>query len=119
MIFPLQLCFFFVEDGEQKEERTPHGISTSEDLTNEVLTSLDIPSQVRMTNIRTLRFLLPFICRRITGQNLPTELVQRILDSEYWGFSREEAECHRQSLMKDRVMDSNAISGGGFSLCEH
>ncbi|KAJ6594273.1 hypothetical protein B0H19DRAFT_1246959 [Mycena capillaripes] len=113
------LCFFLVEDGEAPENRTSHGIIMFEEHSNEVLTTADVPSQVRMTNIRTLRFLLPFICQRITGKNLPAELVQLILDRENWGFSREEAERHRQSLMKDRVVDADAVVGDSYTLCEH
>ncbi|KAJ7680682.1 hypothetical protein DFH06DRAFT_1464841 [Mycena polygramma] len=113
------LCFFLVEDD---EPRHSHGFWLTKKLTNPVLTTSDVPSQIRMTNIRTLRFLLGLICRRITGQILPAELVQRILDSEYWGMSREDAERHRQSLMKDRVIDpkpKQAWRSIGFSLCEH
>ncbi|KAJ7454732.1 hypothetical protein FB451DRAFT_1373392 [Mycena latifolia] len=113
------LCFFLVDDDDEEENESYHGVSF-QGLKNQVLTSSDIPSQVRMTNIRTLRFLLPFICRHLTDQNLPPELVQRILDSAYWGFSREEAERHRRNLMKDRVILTDAAtSRGGFSLCEH
>ncbi|KAF7357695.1 BZ3500-MvSof-1268-A1-R1-Chr11-1g03198 protein [Mycena venus] len=116
------LCFFLVEDGEAPKgaERTSHGITMFNEPQNDVvLTSSDLPSQQRMTNIRTLRFLLPFICQRVTGQNLPAELVQRILEFGYWGFTREDAERHRRSLMKDRVADVEETEGSRFSLCEH
>ncbi|KAJ7680683.1 hypothetical protein DFH06DRAFT_1315428 [Mycena polygramma] len=113
------LCFFLVEDGEWRDS---HGIYMMKEPTNPVLTTSDVPFQVRMTNIRTLRFLVAFICRHITGQILPAELVQLILDSEYWGISREDAERHRRSLMKDRVINAETKrweSMTGFSLCEH
>jgi hypothetical protein len=108
-----------VDDDNELEDIEYHGF-TFYGLTNQVLTSSDVPSQARMSNFRTLRFLLPFICRRLTGQNLPQELVDNILRSTHWGFSREEAEHHRRSLMKDRVIATEAgLSGSGFSLCEH
>ncbi|KAJ7835971.1 hypothetical protein B0H13DRAFT_2288278 [Mycena leptocephala] len=113
------LCFFLVDDDNELEDIEYHGF-TFYGLTNQVLTSSDVPFQARMSNFRTLRFLLPFICRRLTGQNLPQELVDNILRSTHWGFSREEAERHRRSLMKDRVIATEAgSSGSGFSLCEH
>ncbi|KAJ6588743.1 hypothetical protein B0H19DRAFT_1057870 [Mycena capillaripes] len=115
------LCFFLVDDDDEEsesEDKEYHGI-TFQALKNQVLTSCDIPSQARMANFRTLRFVLPFICLRLTGKNLPPELVQHILQSTDWGFSREEAERHRRRLMKDRVVATEASLGGDFSLCEH
>ncbi|KAJ7284568.1 hypothetical protein C8J57DRAFT_1497468 [Mycena rebaudengoi] len=116
------LCFFLVDD----EHHDPgsdytryHGI-TYKNLRNKVLTTSDIPYQVRTTNFRTLRILLPFVCQNLIGQNLPAELVQRILDFGDWGFTREEAEQYRRGLMKDRVMSADETdSRCRFSLCEH
>ncbi|KAJ6577438.1 hypothetical protein B0H19DRAFT_1119924 [Mycena capillaripes] len=116
------LCFFLVDDDDENSEsadKNYHGL-TFENLTNRVLTSSDVPLQARMTNFRTLRFLLPLICLRLTGQNLPPELVQHIFQAASWGFSREEAERHRHNLMKDRVIGADATSiNDTFSLCEH
>ncbi|KAJ7284565.1 hypothetical protein C8J57DRAFT_1216984 [Mycena rebaudengoi] len=113
------LCFFLVDDdddndSEWKEEMDEdgnrsrskythyHGLAF-QNLSNRVLTTCDIPYQERMTNFRTLRFLLPMICRNLVGHQLPPELVQHILNSGHWGFTREDAEQFRRSLMKDRV----------------
>ncbi|KAJ7352391.1 hypothetical protein DFH08DRAFT_805641 [Mycena albidolilacea] len=115
------LCFFLVDDDEEhfdSEDKEYHGI-TFHKLTNQVLTTFDVPFQARMSNFRTLQFILPFICRRLTGQNLPPELVQHILQSAHWGFSREEAERHCRNLMKDRVIATEESSRNDFSLCEH
>ncbi|KAJ7293978.1 hypothetical protein C8J57DRAFT_1270505 [Mycena rebaudengoi] len=117
------LCFFLVDDDEDhftSEDKEYHGIKYI-NLTNQVLTSSDIPYQGRMTNFRTLRILLPFVCRTLIGQTLPPELVQRILDSGDWGYTREEAEQHRRGLMRDRAI--GAVVGENhrldYSLCEH
>ncbi|KAJ7841354.1 hypothetical protein B0H14DRAFT_1047587 [Mycena olivaceomarginata] len=114
------LCFFLVDDDEEhfdSEDKEYHEITFH--LTNQVLTTSDVPFQARMSTFRTLQFILPFICRRLTGQNLPPELVQHILQSAHWGFSREEAERHRRNLMKDRVIATEESSRNDFSLCEH
>jgi hypothetical protein len=108
------------EDHFTSEDKEYHGIKYI-NLTNQVLTSSDIPYQGRMTNFRTLRILLPFVCRTLIGQTLPPELVQRILDSGDWGYTREEAEQHRRGLMRDRAI--GAVVGENhrldYSLCEH
>ncbi|KAJ7284557.1 hypothetical protein C8J57DRAFT_1708995 [Mycena rebaudengoi] len=116
------LCFFLVDDDHHdpgSNYTCYHGI-TYKNLRNKVLTTSDIPYQVRTTNFRTLRILLPFVCQNLIGQNLPAELVQRILEFGDWGFTREEAEQYRRSLMKDRVMSTDKTdSRRHFSLCEH
>ncbi|KAJ7665929.1 hypothetical protein DFH06DRAFT_262963 [Mycena polygramma] len=88
-------------------------------LVPRVLTAADVPLQMRGTNLRTPRVLLPIVCERLTGQRLPPELVQHILEVGYWGFSREEAERHRRLLMRDRVVRETYRDLDGYSLCEH
>ncbi|KAJ6560157.1 hypothetical protein B0H19DRAFT_109647 [Mycena capillaripes] len=101
---------------ENDDDKEYHGLYLFA-LQRRVLTTADVSLQMRGTNFRTLRVLLPFICEQLTGRRLPAELVQCVLDAGNWGFSREEAERHRRRLMKDRVVPDQYFSG--FSLCEH
>ncbi|KAF7334430.1 Heat shock 70 kDa protein 12B [Mycena venus] len=101
-----------------EHERTYHGVWFSQ-LPGRVVTAADVPLQIRGTNFRTLRVLLPFVCQQLTGKRLPPELVQYVLDVGYWGFSREEAERHRRLLMQDRVVRDTRRDHWGYSLCEH
>lgn len=74
-----------------------------------VPTTADIPSQERLTNTPTLHFLLPIICQRLTGHNLPRELSEHIVHFLDLGMTREQAETHRRALMRDRkVTNSDA-----------
>lgn len=102
---------------DSEHERFYHGLYLS-NLPGRVVTAADVPLQIRGTNFRTLRVLLPFVCRQLTGQRLPPELVQYVLDVGYWGFSREEAERHRRLLMQDRVVRDTRREYE-YSLCEH
>jgi hypothetical protein len=107
------------EQSDSEYEKVYHALWLTK-LPRRVLTTADVPLQMRGTNFRTLRVLLPFVCEQLTGQRLPSELVQWILDVGYWGFSREEAERHRRCLMKDRVVPGSLSHGSrGYSLCEH
>ncbi|KAF7364731.1 Heat shock 70 kDa protein 12B [Mycena venus] len=102
---------------DSENETFYHGLYLS-NLPGRVITAADVPLQIRGTNFRTLRVLLPFVCQRLTGQRLPPELVQNVLDVGYWGFSREEAERHRRLLMQDRVVRDTRREHE-YSLCEH
>ncbi|KAJ7872308.1 hypothetical protein B0H14DRAFT_3438991 [Mycena olivaceomarginata] len=107
------------EQSDSEDEKKYHALWLTK-LPRRVLTTADVPLQMRGTNFRTLRVLLPFVCEQLTGQRLPPELVEWILDVGYWGFSREEAERHRRCLMKDRVVPGSLSHGPrGYSLCEH
>jgi hypothetical protein len=73
-----------------------------------VLSSVDVPSQVRACSLPTLRFLLGVAFRQRTrgGRSLPVELADIIVGTALagggLGITREEAEIRRRALMADR-----------------
>jgi hypothetical protein len=67
-----------------------------------VLTSSDVPSEMRACNFPTLRWILPLICYRITGKLFPLALTEQVLHSAYFGISREMAELRRRAFMEER-----------------
>ena len=95
-----------------------HGFSYHRLKNGSVLTTSDVPSQRREPILYSV---LPRVCRKLTGKNLPAELVAHIIDLGDLGLSREMAEIHRRLLMKDRkVIPTTPDSGDGlYSLCEH
>lgn len=104
-----QLCFFLVQDDIVDEPYILYpGFSYRGLKRMKVLTTMDVPTQERGTNFRTLHFLLPFICKHLTNKSFPPELVDSVIGSVDQGMTREMAEKHRRELMKDRkVTDPN------------
>ncbi|KAE9395191.1 hypothetical protein BT96DRAFT_159582 [Gymnopus androsaceus JB14] len=86
-----------------------------------VLTTAQVPMQMRKCNQATLLKLLPWISAKITGGTpLPPELVTIIWEYASAGtMTREEAEGHRLRLMEDRKVGSRAGQWNTYSLCEH
>ncbi|KAF5392719.1 hypothetical protein D9757_000817 [Collybiopsis confluens] len=118
------LCFFLVDDKVQNERYVSyHGFSFTGLEKMKVLTTSEVPMQMRKTNERTLLALLPTICETLTGTALPVELVVLI-----WNIMREgtmmraEAETNRLTLIEDRrVTDPTRrnLGNDAYSLCEH
>jgi hypothetical protein len=81
-----------------------------------VLSSVDVPSQMRACNLPTLRFLLGVAFRQRTrGQRVaPTELIEMIVNAALadggLGITREEAEIRRRALMADRKVGSVGVN---------
>ncbi|KAE9388782.1 hypothetical protein BT96DRAFT_1025294 [Gymnopus androsaceus JB14] len=88
-----------------------------------VLTTSQIPMQIRKCNEPTFLALLPLISAQLTkGTPLPPELVAIIWEYVSAGtMTREEAEGHRLKLMNDRKVDPRHSGDwdGTYSLCEH
>lgn len=89
-----------------------------------VLTTSEVPIQMRKCNEATLLTLLPLVSAKLTGTPLPPELVAVIWEYVSIGtMSRENAEKHRLALMEDRKIKSEDIGWNSFqntySLCEH
>ncbi|KAJ3823219.1 hypothetical protein F5880DRAFT_561241 [Lentinula raphanica] len=87
-----------------------------------VLTTSEVPNQMRKANESTIRALLPTISVKLTGKEMPPELVDIIWKHAFAEtFSREEAEKHRLELMKDRKIKLQSRHGFDttYSLCEH
>jgi hypothetical protein len=98
----LQLCFFLVEDDNLESDQVSyHGFSYHELKNLSVLTTMDVPWQRRCSD-PTLQFILCDACRKLTGSNLPVELVAHIASLMDVGLSREKAEDHRRQLMNER-----------------
>lgn len=73
-----------------------------------VLTTSEVPMQIRKINEPTLKMLLPWISNNLIGTELPPELVEVIWEYLSEGtMPRAEVEKHRLSLMDDRK-----VSGG-------
>ncbi|KAF9060538.1 hypothetical protein BDP27DRAFT_1370453 [Rhodocollybia butyracea] len=116
----IQFCFFLVDDTVQdRSENHFPGIEV-EGLENmNVLTTSEVPMQMRRCNEPTMFALISAISADLTGRALPPELLNII-----WGYasegtlSREEAEMHRLRLMKDRRV-SHRTAKDYYSLCEH
>ncbi|KAJ3755634.1 hypothetical protein EV360DRAFT_85726 [Lentinula raphanica] len=117
------LCFFLVDDSVQNETwilRPGFVLTGLRDMN--VLTTSEVPNQMRKTNEPTIRALLPSISMALTGKELPPELVEIIRQYAFAGtFSREEAEQYRLELMSDRKIKTQRRYGFGqtYSLCEH
>ncbi|KAF5384697.1 hypothetical protein D9757_006244 [Collybiopsis confluens] len=117
------LCFFLVDDTVQDESYVSYpGFSFTGLQNMKVLTTSEVPMQMRKTNEPTLLALLPKISEKLTGTALPAELVVLI-----WKFvaegaiGREEAEKNRLALIVDRRVKSSRrqIGNDTYSLCEH
>ncbi|KIK68298.1 hypothetical protein GYMLUDRAFT_35681 [Collybiopsis luxurians FD-317 M1] len=116
------LCFFLVDDIIQNETYVSHQGFSFKGLQNmNVLTTSQIPMQMRKINEPTLQALLPKISARLTGTALPPELIAIIWRYVSEGtLSREEAEKSRLALMNDRrVKGRRAYREDTYSLCEH
>ncbi|KAJ3710145.1 hypothetical protein C8R42DRAFT_381127 [Lentinula raphanica] len=117
------LCFFLVDDSVQNEvwvSRPGFVIKGLRDMN--VLTTSEVPNQMRKANEPTIRALLPTISVKLTGKEMPPELVDIIWKHAFAEtFSREEAEKHRLELMKDRKIKLQSRHGFDqtYSLCEH
>jgi hypothetical protein len=56
------------------------------------------------------------------GVRLPPEIMVHILKLAKWGFTKEEANAHREALMKERkyyIDANNRQWQRSFSFCEH
>ncbi|KAE9388784.1 hypothetical protein BT96DRAFT_1003878 [Gymnopus androsaceus JB14] len=117
------LCFFLVDDTIQNETWISHHGFTFRGLEKmNVLTTSQIPMQIRKCNEPTFLALLPLISAQLTkGTPLPPELVAIIWEYVSAGtMTREEAEEHRLKLMADRkVAPSRPGHWDTYSLCEH
>jgi hypothetical protein len=92
-----------VDDGDLEEDTIHyHGFAYSGLQNLSVLTTADVPFQKR--DDLALHTLLPKACLRLTGKNLPVELVIQIMESGHLGLSREMAEHHRRRLMQERMV---------------
>ncbi|KAJ3969664.1 hypothetical protein EV361DRAFT_963930 [Lentinula raphanica] len=117
------LCFFLVDDSVQNEtwvSRPGFAISGLEDMN--VLTTSEVPNQMRKANEPTIRALLRTISTKLTGKELPPELVAIMWKYAFSGtISRGEAEEYRLELMSDRKIKPQTRYGFGpsYSLCEH
>jgi len=95
-----------VDDSDLEEDTIHyHGFSYSGLENLSVLTTADVPFQKRGDS--TLHVLLPKACFRLTGKNLPAELVNHIIVSDNLGLSRELAEHHRRQLMQERKVNDD------------
>ncbi|KAJ3725634.1 hypothetical protein DFJ43DRAFT_1088486 [Lentinula guzmanii] len=117
------LCFFLVDDSVQEERIIIQPGFSIRGLQNmNVLTTSEVPIQMRKTNEPTMRALIPKISAKLTGQELPVELVEIIWMYASTGtMTREEAEEHRLALMTDRKIKLMLRYGyeQTYSLCEH
>ncbi|KAJ3767263.1 hypothetical protein FB446DRAFT_755463 [Lentinula raphanica] len=119
----LQLCFFLVDDSVKNEVWVSRPGFVIKGLRGmNVLTTSEVPNQMRKANEPTIRALLPTISVKLTGKEMPPELVDIIWKHAFAEtFSREEAEKHRLELMKDRKIKLQSRHGFDttYSLCEH
>jgi hypothetical protein len=73
-----------------------------------VLTTSEIPIQMRKCNHPTMLVLLPWISEKLIGQALPLELAEVIWQYASEGtMTREDAERYRLELMNDRKVGMN------------
>ncbi|KAF9062786.1 hypothetical protein BDP27DRAFT_1406090 [Rhodocollybia butyracea] len=102
------LCFFLVDDTSHEEEIHHHGFSLKGLGSMNVLTTSEVPMQMRKCNKPTMFTLISKISTRLTGGTaLPPELLDIIWRYISEGtLTREEAEMHRLMLMQctDSVM---------------
>ncbi|KAL0961437.1 hypothetical protein HGRIS_006382 [Hohenbuehelia grisea] len=118
------LCFFLVDDttAATDDEVVLPGMTYSGLKDQVVLTTSDVPRQLRGTNIPSLHVLLPWVSEQLIGKRLPPELVEHIVESTDLGLTREVAERHRRAFMADRkikVSEENKMWESEYSLCEH
>ncbi|KAF9064501.1 hypothetical protein BDP27DRAFT_1425790 [Rhodocollybia butyracea] len=115
------LCFFLVDDTVQNETYiSRHGFSI-EGLENmNVLTTSEVPMQMRKCNEPTMRALISAISASLVGGiPLPRELIDIIWKYVSEGtLTREDAEIYRLKLMGDRKV-STFNTRNDYSLCEH
>ncbi|KAF9064498.1 hypothetical protein BDP27DRAFT_1333464 [Rhodocollybia butyracea] len=104
-----KLCFFLVDDTVQdKSEISYPGFSIDGLQDINVLTTSEIPMQMRKCNEPTMRALISVI-----------SLIDIIWKYVSEGtLSREDAEMYRLTLMRDRKV-STTIEENNYSLCEH
>ncbi|KAJ3848017.1 hypothetical protein EV368DRAFT_68627 [Lentinula lateritia] len=118
------LCFFLVDDsGSQSSPsrssafdyiRKP-GFSISGLSQMNVLTTSEIPMQERKTNDPTIRAFLRTISLKLTGQEIPPELIEIIFDYALEGtLKREDAERHRLALMSERKVQVKGRYGRAY-----
>ncbi|KAF9066716.1 hypothetical protein BDP27DRAFT_1423620 [Rhodocollybia butyracea] len=117
----LQFCFFLVDDTllvDDSEILYPgFDLGGLEDMN--VLTTSEVPMQMRRCNEPTMFSLISMISARLTGRALPPELLDIIWSYTSEGtLTREEAEMHRLRLMNDRKV-SHRTPRDYYSLCEH
>lgn len=72
-----------------------------------VLTTMDIPSQERASNVSALHSILPLICQQLINKDFPPELVDYVVSFMSLGMTREMAENHRRALMRDKKIELN------------
>ncbi|KAL0961438.1 hypothetical protein HGRIS_006383 [Hohenbuehelia grisea] len=118
------LCFFLVDDtnAATDDEVELPGMKYSGLKDQVVLTTSDVPRQLRGTNVPSLFALLPWVSERLIGKRLPLEIVSHITKSTDLGLTREAAERHRRAFMEDRkikVSEENKLWESAYSLCEH
>jgi hypothetical protein len=87
-----------------------------------VRSSADIPEQQQWDKVKpvALRSLIASTVQH--GVPLPPEIITYILKLAKWGFSKEEANAHREALMQERkyyVDANNRQWQRSFSFCEH
>jgi hypothetical protein len=114
-----QLCFFLVDDNSENltnGELSYHGFTYGCLEGVHVLSSVDVPSQMRACSVPALRFLLNVAFRQRTrgSRTLPPELIDIILAAARvdggLGITREEAEIRRRALMADRRVGSVGVN---------
>ncbi|KAF9066699.1 hypothetical protein BDP27DRAFT_1330170 [Rhodocollybia butyracea] len=97
-------CFFLVDDTSQEDQIYHHGFALRGLATMNVLTTSEVPMQMRRCNKPTMFALISAISARLAGGTaLPSELLDIIWRYASEGtMTREEAEMHRLRLMNDR-----------------
>ncbi|KAJ4464528.1 hypothetical protein C8J55DRAFT_529967 [Lentinula edodes] len=125
------LCFFLVDDSGSQSSPSRFsafdsihkpGFSISGLSQMNVLTTSEIPMQERKTNDPTIRAFLRTVSFKLTGQEIPPELIEIICNYALQGtLTREDAERHRLALMSERKVQVKGRYGreNTYSLCEH
>ncbi|KAF4599576.1 hypothetical protein EYR40_006671 [Pleurotus pulmonarius] len=103
------LCFFLIDENQPRpygEVLVHRGHAFSGASNVNVLTTVDVPSQVRPCNVETLHASLLLAFKQSTGREIPVELRNHIvylaLELEPGKVSREQAEQWRRELIDDR-----------------